>query len=448
MVEYRITVYLKSSFMKKQFFYLTLLLVVINCPMTAQAPIILNSAIRTEVIDSICKKLNREYIFADIAVKMSDFISTELKAGKYDAITDPKIFSDRLTADLRSSGHDMHLAVSYDPPWLEEGDAPAEGSGPTPEELKFYKEMNYGLSEVRILNGNIGYLRIDEFVDPRYAGEVVVAAMNFLSNTRALIFDVRVNGGGYPETVELIISYLYNSSERIHLNDFYTRMGNRTDQYWTSTYVPGKRLDHADVYVLTSRNTFSAAEEFCYDLKALKRATLVGETTGGGANPVDPRAVSHKFGMYIPRGRAINPITHTNWEGSGIQPDVKASVSEALVKAQILALEKLKEKDKENPLYDWALLPLKVEETEPVQSIKLLRSYAGRYGKHELSFENGKLYYQSDISSKTEVQLIQPGLLAILENNAKRIQMVQENNQVIGIAIQRPGFTSPTIRKN
>jgi C-terminal processing protease CtpA/Prc len=138
--------------------------------------------------------------------------------------------------------------------------------------------------------------------------------------------------------VALIYTYLF--AEPTHLNDLWQRKDNTTQQYWTLPYVPGKRLDGKPVYVLTSKQTFSGAEEFCYNLKNLKRATLVGETTGGGAHPVSGHRIDEHFIIGVPFARAINPISKTNWEGTGVEPDVKVSAAEALTTAERMAHER------------------------------------------------------------------------------------------------------------
>ena len=165
--------------------------------------------------------------------------------------------------------------------------------------------------------------------------------MNLLANTDALIFELRRNGGGSPVTIGFISSYLFNS--RVHLNDFYVRETRRRQSFHTSETVDGQRFgERKPVYILTSHRTFSAAEEFTYNLKHLKRAVIVGETTGGGAHPGGVRRISDYFGIWLPTGRAINPITGTNWEGVGVTPDIAVDPADALRAAHLEALTKLR----------------------------------------------------------------------------------------------------------
>jgi C-terminal processing protease CtpA/Prc len=197
---------------------------------------------------------------------------------------------------------------------------------------------NAGYRKVERLGGNVGYLALDSFADGEAAAEPAAAAMNFLANTEALIIDLRKNGGGTPTGVVLLASYFF-SDKPVHLNSLHWRKGDRTEEFWTRKEVVGKRYPGKDVYVLTSARTFSAAEEFAYDLQAQKRATIVGETTGGGAHPGGARPIQEHFVMFVPAGRAINPVTKTNWEGTGVKPDVAVAADEALDKAHELAVK-------------------------------------------------------------------------------------------------------------
>ena len=131
--------------------------------------------------------------------------------------------------------------------------------------------------------------------------------------------------------VTLIASYLF--AEPTHLNDIYNRKENSTTQFWTSSYVPGRNFIGKPLYVLTSKQTFSAAEDLSYALKNLKRATLIGETTGGGAHPIEPRRIDDHFLMIVPSARSISPITKTDWEGTGVKPDLELPAAEALTEA-------------------------------------------------------------------------------------------------------------------
>jgi C-terminal processing protease CtpA/Prc len=203
---------------------------------------------------------------------------------------------------------------------------------------------NYGIHKVERLPGNVGYIDIRYFYRTSWgSGDTAVAAMNFLANMDVLIVDLRKCSGGNPGMVAMVSSYFFDQ-EPVHLNSLYWREDDLTEQYWTLPYVPGERFPDKPVYILTSKDTFSAGEEFAYNLQTQQRAILVGETTGGGAHPGSTYRLHPHFEVFIPNGRAINPITNKNWEGVGVQPDISVSPEQALNAAYKMALESIIEK--------------------------------------------------------------------------------------------------------
>jgi len=315
-----------------------------------QPDVTIDSKVRSEVIENLLRELNDSYVFPETAKKMGSDLQSRIQKNEYDQITSARAFAEKLTADLQSVSHDKHLRVrySYQPiPIRKEKNEPTEDEKSNFNQ--FMKRINYGFEKVERLQGNIGYIDLRGFQDPEGGVETVAAAMNFVANTDALIFDLRQNGGGDPVMVALICSYLFGDKP-VHLNDLYWRKGNNTDEFWTKATLSGKKYGDKDVYVLTSSRTFSGAEEFSYNLKNLKRATIVGETTGGGAHPGGTVRLSEHFGVFVPIGRAINPITKTNWEGTGVEPDVKVPIELALKTAYLMALNKQAERVKDDDL--------------------------------------------------------------------------------------------------
>ena len=305
-----------------------------------QPDLTIDGAARTQVVDTILKRLNESYVFPEVAKKMELSIRERVDKKEYDQITSAREFATKLTTDLQAVSNDKHLRVRYSYEAIPERGPRQE---PTAEEREQRKReltwMNHGFAKVERLPGNIGYIEFFNFMDEQLGADTVAAAMNFINGTDALIIDLRKNGGGNPEMVALVCSYLF-APEPVHLNDLYWREGNRTDEFWTRKEVSGKRYLNKDVYVLTSKRTFSGAEEFTYNLKNLKRATIVGETTGGGAHPGGMFRLNEHFGAFVPTGRAISPITKTNWEGTGVTPDVSVPADQALITARLMALKK------------------------------------------------------------------------------------------------------------
>lgn len=306
-------------------------------PRATPVDVKLDAALRRRVIDGIKADLTDYYVDAPLARQMNASLDAHDKAGDYKSITDGAAWATRLTNDLRTVSHDQHLRVDFNPFKTEERTAPDPGD--LDRMRKDFQRQNCAFNKVEILPGNIGYIRFDGFAPPELCGSTVVAAMAFIAHTDALIIDLRQNGGGNAAMVSFIATYLFDRPT--HLNDLYSRHEDSTTQFWTLPYVPGDRLVTQPVFVLTSKSTFSGAEEFTYDLKAQKRATIVGETTGGGAHLVRHHTVADYFVVGVPFAKAVNPITRTNWEGTGIEPDVKVAAADALATAEKLAAEKI-----------------------------------------------------------------------------------------------------------
>jgi C-terminal processing protease CtpA/Prc len=299
------------------------------------------------VVKGTVDKLKALYVFPDVAAKVEATLKQKPRSGaKFASADEARAFAKELTGELQAVTHDKHLRVRYS----DEAVPQRATAEPTAEENarqhEWMERLNYGVERVERLPGNIGYIDLRAFAPPQWAGETISAAMALVANTDALIIDLRKNGGGEPEMVAFMTSYLFD--KRTHLNNLYFREGDRTEQFHTIDFVPGKRFGQKKpVYVLTSSHTFSGAEEFSYNLKNLKRATLVGETTGGGANPGDVYPLNAHFQVFVPTGRAVSPITHTNWEGTGVAPDVSVAADKAFATARTMALKTIVEAERD-----------------------------------------------------------------------------------------------------
>lgn len=308
---------------------------------------------RTNIISKLAEELQAKYVFPDVAQRIGEELHTRLQHGAYDTHDDGYAFCAAVTKDLQEIGQDKHLRINT-------------GTNRVPTDPEVYHKQvelnNYSFYKIERLPGNVGLLDLRGFESPQLAGDTLVAAMNLLANTSVLIIDVRKNGGGHPDLVALLISYLYEAQPVVHLNSFYLRMKDELSHTYTLPYVPGKRYgSKKPVYVLTSDYTFSAAEEFCYDLQNLKRAKLFGQTTRGGANPGMNFPIIEGYEAFIPTGRAINPISKTNWEGVGVKPDVACSAEEAFELAYREALQYVMAHTDDSPVYTHVLREAKEE---------------------------------------------------------------------------------------
>ena len=277
-------------------------------------------------VERIGTLLIDNYVFPDVAQQCADHLKQRLAEGAFGNSTDDAAFAQRLTEELQRVSHDKHMRVRPDPP------RPAgEPRDPLLDNIvgsQRLAEQNYGLAGAEVLDGNIGLLDIRFFPATDPAAPTVVAAMKILENVDALIVDLRKNGGGNPDLIRFYCSYFFPPNT--HLNSLYWRQGDRTQEFRTLESIDGKRRPDLPVFILTSHRTFSGGEEFAYNFQSRKRATLVGETTGGGANPGGTFPVNPRLFIFIPTGRAINPITHTNWEGTGVVPDIDVAADKAL----------------------------------------------------------------------------------------------------------------------
>ena len=295
-----------------------------NAPLTAR-----------EIVETALALLRAGYVFPDLAERAAAAIEARLATGEYDGM-DEATLAELLTSQLDEICADKHLRVRTLPqrdvpvqtppphPTL----APTSPPGPQLARRERRPPHNYGIYRAERLDGNVGYLDLRGVADPEDAGPVMAAAMELVSGTYALIIDLRQNHGGSPEGVVFWCSYLFPGGG-IHLNDIFHADTGETRQFWTLAYVPGSRYLDRPVYVLTSAETFSGGEDLCYTLQALGRAEVIGERTGGGAHPTRTAPISATMAISVPFARSINPVTGTNWQGTGVVPDISVPAAEA-----------------------------------------------------------------------------------------------------------------------
>ena len=301
-----------------------------------------DKATRTQVVEAVVDNITRYYVYPEQAAKMSARLRGQLAHGDFDRITSANAFADALTESLRRDSHDKHLEVGWS---AEVVPAPPPGNEDSPEDAASFlaeqKRLNFGFESVGRIKCDIGYIDLHEFGRPEQVKSRIEAAMTLLADTHGLIIDLRRTHGGDPDTVLNFASYFYDKPT--HLNDIWYREENKLDERWTTATVAGQRYGESrPVYLLTSEDTFSAGEDFAYALRNNGRATLVGETTGGGAHPGSLRRLGPHFLMNVPSGRSISPVTKTDWEGTGVAPDVKTSAKKALDVAKLAILRRMR----------------------------------------------------------------------------------------------------------
>lgn len=391
-----------------QFLYAILLLTGLFFRHRAHAQVAANvfplSPLATKtLVDSLTNQIIKYYVNKEAAIKMNSYIKKRYKEGHYNNIKDPHALAGALTSDILFINRDEHFHLEYNPQMANEllgniDDVPRMVA----EKLRQEKEKNFGFKKVEILTGNIGYLEISAFsrLNP-YSRATADAALKLLSNARAIVIDLRYGVGGSPDMVNHIISHFFKTPT--HVADIYIRSENTTLPYWTVPDSSYGALTDMPLYILTSYKTFSAAEGLCYELQCLKRATIVGETTRGGAHTVTYRPLSSGFICDIPFGKAVSPVTKRNWEKTGVVPDLKVPAERALEIAEAKIFEEAFNKAKDSAeikSLKWQL-ELVQSMNHPIQlDTATFNSFTGIYGAYTITYSSGVLYYQKTGKAK------------------------------------------------
>lgn len=278
-----------------------------------------------ELIQQIANLLEDKYVFPDVGKQVADHLRQWVDENK--PLPSPPELADMLNETFTSLTHDSHLRIDYDP-------KRASGGNNTEQLMQRHFEKalrnNFGFLKVERLAGNIGYLKIQEFSPPEPAMTLAAGAMAFVANTQGLIFDIRGHKGGTPEMVQLLISYLVDEKPQ-SLTGIYSRETDQTEAFFTLEEIPGKRMNNVPVYIIVDGKTHSAGEAFAYDLQALKRAIIIGTRTRGGAHLVEFMPLMGMYVFVLPIARAINPITNSNWQGTGVIPDIEVTDQDPLM---------------------------------------------------------------------------------------------------------------------
>lgn len=363
----------------------------------------LSPAATKTLVDSLANQVSKYYVEKDAAVKISALLRKKLKEGAYNKIADPHQLAGQLTSDVLSAHRDEHFHIEYNPSLANEVSGNVEDVPKmVAEKLQADRSRNFGFRRTEILTGNIGYLELSGFSRlNKYSRETADAALRMLSNSSAIIIDLRYGVGGSPEMVNYILSHFLK--EKTHVADIYIRSENATIPYYTTPDSTFSALFEIPLYVLTSYKTFSAAEGLTYALQSLGRATIIGETTRGGAHTVTYRPLSSGFVADIPFGKATDPRTKSSWELTGIKPDVQATADNAPEVAESLIFDKklrscsdslqLRNVRMQRELLNGMHHPVQVDSLH-------LQQYSGQFGVYNISVHKGELFYQKTGKAK------------------------------------------------
>ena len=341
---------------------------------------------RSEIIDKVIEIFNEYYPLPDVADQMMGYIKTRQGQSVYNSFNQLDEFTSQVTKDLRSISNDDHIRIS--PYEKLPDDLSVETRLGSP-------ENNYGFQKVEILPGNIGYINLTNFNNPKTAGATAIAAMNFVAHCDALILDLRLNGGGDGGMTKFLSSYFFDKST--HLTDYYIRKDDKTEQTWTDEWVPGPRIIEAPIYIMLSSYSYSSAEALAYQLQQLGRAKIVGEKTRGGAHAV--RYMSFPeflINIKVPYEREINPYSKTNFVG-GVIPNIRATSEKALFVAQIEAAKELYKTETDSTKKAkllWTITGIKADLEPIIIDNSTLAEYQGVYKNIIISVACKKLLLQ------------------------------------------------------
>ncbi|HYJ04666.1 MAG TPA: S41 family peptidase [Chthoniobacterales bacterium] len=357
---------------------------------TQPSPAPLSSEQKKAVLEKVIEEISAEYVHKEAADKIERHLREQIARDAYKPVNDEESFAKMLTGELRRIGNDEHLEVVVHRP--EPPANPPRDPNAWIDELRL---RNFDFGRLATLSGNVRYLELHSFPPPEVAGETAAASMRFLAGADAVIIDVRRNGGGTGEMAAFLATYFFE--QRTALVRTFRRVENSTTEDRTLAHVPGPKMPTADLFILTSASTFSAAEAFAFSLQQLKRATVVGEKTRGGANAGRYRPATDRFRVFVPIAHATSAATGKTWDKIGIEPDIKVEAGAALNVAHREALSRLAQKASgagRKKELEWMIEVVRAkEEPKPRRDLRML---TGRYGPHMIALEGEQLLHSQD----------------------------------------------------
>lgn len=407
------------------------------------------------VIEKALELIKENYVFPEKVSRLESEIKNKLNNKEYDKFNIPQEFLNQLNKDLQIAGQDRHLKISFGPQIVKQliKDSSKEENNPTeltPELLAWIKFENYGLKKVERIEGNIGYFKFDRFTDLHLAKETIIGAMNFISNSSAIILDLRDNGGGDSETSEFILNYFFPDGKK--LGDVIFRKTDQSKEKVVKHDQSIKKIpDDIPVFILVSNRTASAAEAVAYILQQFKRAAIVGETTSGKANPGELFVVNDFLYMMIPTGYFRALPTQSNWEEKGVVPDIKTDPLFALPIAVIeisSVLEKQDSNEEHKMLYRWISQQYKAQVDPQFPSQEFINNLIGIYeGGRKIIFENNIVYYVGSTGIKRKLTYIGNQTFMIEGRDDYRIKFPSENEAIEYYKVLWFDNTEETIKK-
>lgn len=381
-----------------------------------------------KAIDSLITTLEKVYVSSEVAQKMKRELLSNYEAGKYKSVTNPTIFADCINLDMLKISEDKHIRYRYKLPSIKELTASRE----TKVEANRAAIDNFGFKEVKILDGNLGYLKLTRFEEPRFGSKTAVAALNFVWNSNAIIFDLRNNFGGDASMVAFIVSRFLEDKPMV-ISTSYLKKYSALQAINALEGPTIPRLPTLDLYVLVSNQTYSTAEEFAFVLKNLKRAVIIGEPTAGAANPVEQFDLG-RFTATLTTGITMDPNTNASWEKKGVVPDIVSPQEDALLVAQRIAIQKQVQQFPGRIEYTWILNRLMTKSNPELSESKVLSKFVGRYQTCELVIENGFLYWVTLGHIKTKLLPFERGVF-YTESYQHELRFLYTNNTISGVKI-------------
>jgi hypothetical protein len=395
--------------------------------------------------------LDANYVLPEMRPKLSGALAQGVAAGRYN-VSDPSVLAERINADMSAVAHDKHLGMHFDPAQQSRLAASPAGSGaddapPSEEEVRQATRLNHGITEMKVLPGNIRYMDlIGFFWGGKPTEEAYDNAMRFLHEGDAAIIDLRHNGGGSPDAVRYLISHFLEPNRPIVT--FYMR-GKPGDTLKTLAKLPAGRMVGKPLYVLTSGGSASAAEEFIGHVAGFKVGELIGETSAGAGFRNEFFPVAGGYVISVSVGRAVLASTGKDWEGVGIAPTVQVSQDKALDVAQMRALRRLASTatGEDKRILEARAAVLEAKAT-PVATALPLAQYAGVYGERSVSLGDGRLMWQRGNGPKSAMVAVAANRFAFEDDPLTQVTFNVAGSSVTGLELLRSDGSKVAASRN